>query len=148
MNIPSTAKEIKTAGQKIKNNKSPGNDNIKIELIKHEPYEVLEKIAEIYNNLVSTGDHPNEINHGILRALQKPGKAKGAPSNLGPIVLLSTLRKILAMCLMNRIGSRVDAVIPLSQAAYRLNISTTEQIFEIKLIIERAISSKNETNIT
>ena len=75
MNIPFTAKEIKTAVQKIKNNKSSGNDNIKIELIKHAPYEVLEKIAEIYNNLASTGDHPNEINHGILRALQKPGKS-------------------------------------------------------------------------
>ena len=54
---------------------------------------MLEKIAEIYNNLASTGDHPNEIDHGILRALQKPGKAKGPPSNLRPIVLLSTYTK-------------------------------------------------------
>ena len=51
------------------------------------------------------------------------------------------------MCLTNRIGSRVDAVIPPSQAAYRLNRSTTEQIFAIKLIIERTISSKKQKSL-
>ena len=89
--------------------------------------------------------HPNELTHGLLRVLQKPGKPKGPPSNLRPIILLSILRKILAICIMNIIGSRIDAEIPINQAAYRKNRSTTEHVFGTKLIIERTISSKNET---
>ena len=28
----------------------------------------------MYNNIAATGNHPNEITHGILRALQKSRK--------------------------------------------------------------------------
>ena len=99
-----------------------------------------EQIADIYNNIAVTRKHPNEITHGILRALQKPGKPKGPTSNLRPIILLSVLRKILAVCIMKRINSRLDSAIPISQAAYRKNRSTIERVFVTKLIIERTIS--------
>ena len=104
-----------------------------------------EKIAAIYNNIAATGKHPNEITHGILRALQKTGKPKGPTSNLRPIILLSVLKKILAVCIMKRINSRLDSAIPMSQAAYCKNRSTTEHIFATKLVVERTISSTNET---
>ena len=68
-------------------------DQINVELIKYSLEFVYEKIAAIYNNITATGKHPNEITHGILRALQKPGKAKGPTSNLRPIILLSVLEK-------------------------------------------------------
>ena len=61
----------------LKNNKSPGMDQINVELIKYSPEVVHEKIAAIYNNIATTGKHPNEITHGILRALQDTGKPKG-----------------------------------------------------------------------
>ena len=104
-----------------------------------------EKIAAIYKDIAATGKHPNEITHGILRALQKPGKPKGPTSNLRPIIILSALRKILAVCIMKRINSRLDSAIPMSQAAYRKNRSITEHVFATKLIIERTISSTDET---
>ena len=46
---------------------------------------------------------------------------------------------------MKRTGSRIDNEIPISQAAYRKDISTTEHVFGTKLVIERTITSKNET---
>ena len=52
-------------------------DQINVELIKYSPEVVHEKIAAIYNNITATRKHPNEITHGILRALQMPGKPKG-----------------------------------------------------------------------
>ena len=77
-----TSSEIRKAVWALKNNKIPGMDQISIELIKYSPEVVYEKIADIYKNIVSTRKHPNEIMHGILRALQKPGKTKGPTSNL------------------------------------------------------------------
>ena len=129
----------KSAVWTLKDNKSPGMDQINVELIKYSPEVVYEKIADIYNNIAATGKHPNEITHGILRALQKPGKPKGPTSNLRPIILLSVLRKILAVCIMKRINSRLDSAIPISQAAYRKNRSAIEHVFVTKLIIERTI---------
>ena len=136
-----TSSEIRKAIWTLKNNKIPGMDQINVELIKYSPEVVCEKIAATYNNIAATGKHPNKITHGILRALQKPGKPKGPTSNLRPIILLSVLRKILAVCAMKRINSRLDSAIPMSQAAYRKNRSTTEHVFATKLIIERTIST-------
>ena len=120
-------------------------DQINVELIKYLPEVVYEKILVIHNNIAATGKHPNEITHGILRALQKPGKPKGPTSNRQPIILLSILRKLLAVCIMKRINSRLDSAIPISQAAYRKNRLATEHAFATKLIIERTISSTDET---
>ena len=116
-------------------------DQINVVLIRYSPEAVYEKIADIHNNNAAKRKHPNEITHGILRALQKPEKPKGPTSNLRPIILLSVLRKILAVCIMKRINSRLGSAIPISQATYRKNMSTTEHVFVTKLIIERIISS-------
>ena len=88
---PFTSNEIKKAVSKMKMNKSPGCDEIPVELIMYAPDCVYQSIAEIFNQIASDGDCPKEINHGILVPLQKPGKPRGPASNLRPIILLSTL---------------------------------------------------------
>ena len=145
MTVPFTSDEIEKIVKKMKPNKSPGCDEVSVELIKYAPNEVHAHIAEIFNHLASEGDCPKEINHGILVPLQKPGKPRGPVSNLRPIILLSTLRKILAACIMHRIGNRLDQATPISQAAYRKNRSTTEHVFAAKLAIERTITAKSES---
>ena len=145
LNIYINQTEIETAVKTLKNNKSPGNDDIIVELIKYAPTEVHNIIASIYNDVACKGDCPKEITQGLICALQKSGKTKGPLQNLRPIILLSVLRKILAVCMITRIGERLDNEIPLSQAAYRKGRSTTEHVFSTKLMIERTITSKNET---
>ena len=76
-----TSSEIRKGVWTLKNNKSPRMDQIEVELIKYSSEIVYEKIADIYNNIAATGKHPDEIMHGILIALQKPGKQKGPTLN-------------------------------------------------------------------
>ena len=52
---------------------------------------------------------------------------------------------MLAVCMMKRIGEKIDGEIPPSQAAYRKGRSTTEHVFSTKLVIERTLTSMNET---
>ena len=145
MREPFTENEIKKAVSKLKANKSAGFDDISVELVKYAPNELHNQITTIFNKIASQGDCTIKINHGILVPIQKPGKAKGPPSNLRPITLLLTLRKILAVAIMIRIGERMDHEIPISQAAYRKERSTTEHVFAVKMIIERTLNAKNET---
>ena len=92
------------------------------------------------------GKNIDELNQGILIPIQKPGKKQGPCENLRPIILLSVLRKILTICLIERIGERVMRHIPPSQAAYQPGRSTTEQVFSYKLLAEKAIISEQYTS--
>ena len=108
-----------------------------------------EHIAELLNNIVKTGEYPKEIKIGYLVPLQKPGKKKGPPENLRPIILLSILRKILAICTIRRTNDRVRThIIPNTQAAYTEGRSATELVFAFKILAEKAItSSEYEINL-
>ena len=53
------------------------------------------------------------------------------------------IRMILAICLIRRIGTRIDKEIPTSQAAYRSGRGTTEQLLTIKLMAEKAANTPN-----
>ena len=63
-----TSSEIRKLVWTLKSNKSPGMDQINVDLIKYSPEVVYEKITAIYNDIAATGKHPNEITHGILRS--------------------------------------------------------------------------------
>jgi hypothetical protein len=141
MESPFTPEEIAKAVKSLKTGKSPGVDNIHTEQLKCSPTTALEDIAHILNKTAEFGVYPRILTHGLLIPLQKPGKKKGPPENLRPIILLSILRKITAICLINRIGEKIDNSIPLTQAAYRSGRSTTEQVFSLKIMAEKAITS-------
>ena len=128
----------------LKNNKSSGCDNIRSEHLKYAPIEIHTEIAELLNSTAENGEYPKEIKIGHLTPLPKPGKPKGPVENLRPNVLLSILRKILAICVIRRIDERVRKfIIPNTQAAYTKGRSTTELIFAFKLLAEKAVTSSN-----
>ena len=145
MRKPFTRDEISQAIKKLRNNRSSGLDNVTAELLKYGPEILSDEIALIYNCLAETGDCPLEITQGLLCALQKPGKTKGPLDHLRPIILLSMLRKVLAICLKDRTIDRIDSKIPPSQAAYRSGRSTTEHVFAVKVLCEKAMSSRDFT---
>ena len=106
---------------------------MKLNLLNMQPAEIHKEIASIFNKLSET-------------PLPKPRKPKGPPENLRPIILLSVLRKILTICILDRIWNRLKQKIPSKQAAYQPGRGTTEQVHAIKLLAEKAIIS-NDYNI-
>ena len=72
---------------KMKPNKSPGYDEIPVELIKCAPETIYEQLVGIYNTMTETGDTPREIAYGILKPLQNPNKMKSPPSTDYPPLL-------------------------------------------------------------
>ena len=65
-----TADEIQKVIAKMKPSKSPGCDEILVELIKYPPENIHQQIAEMYNIMTETGDTPGEI-HTEFRNLFK-----------------------------------------------------------------------------
>ena len=143
MVTPFAADEIAKAAKKLKNGKTPGPDNVELELIKYAPIELHKEIATIFNKVAETGEPVTELVPGLLRPLQKPGKAKSPPENIRPIILLSVLRKVLTICLIDRTWDHLKQHIPPDQAAYQPGRGTTEQVFAIKILAEKAIISQD-----
>ena len=135
--------EVKSAVNKLKNNKSPGCDQINAELIKNSPEIVFEHIAQILNEIAETGNKPLELSLGQLIPLPKPGKPKGPVKNLRPVILLSILRKILAIVVVNRTFKTIRKEINISQAAYSPGRSTTELVYTFRALIEQAVCAED-----
>ena len=143
MKVPFNTEEIRKAAKSLKNGKSPGIDNLNAELIKYGPEEVYKRIAEIFNEVAESGVCPNEIKEGVLIPIPKPGKKVGPPGHLRPIILLSILRKILAICMLRRCLKKFLEKVPSTQAAYQQGRSTTELVFSFKVLAEKAIMSED-----
>ena len=136
------AAEIESAAKKLKNNKADSREEVSAELIKSGCRELYKQIASLLNATSETGDYPEEIRRGILTPLAKPPK-KHERVNVRPIILLSVLRKMITITLIDRCWERMKNHIYLSQAAYQIGRSTTEQVFTIKILAEKAITSEN-----
>ena len=141
MSEPFTWKEIYEASLKLNNNKSPDNNGLQAEHIKYAPKCVHQDIANLLSEVAETGTYPIELKHGLIIPIQKLGKQKGKAENIRPVILLSILRKLLASCFIKRISDKIDSMIPLSQAAYRRGRSTTEHVFAMKILCEKAMTS-------
>ena len=100
------AEEIDTAAKKLKNNKAADRDEVKAELIKYGCRELYKQIASLLSITSETGDYPEEIRRGILTPLAKPPK-KDERVNVRPIILLSILRKILTITLIDQCWERI-----------------------------------------
>ena len=114
---PFTITEIENAIKSLKNNKSRGCNILRAE---HEyaPKEIKE---ELLNIIDETGEYPKEIKLGQLTPLQKPGNPKGPAENLRAVILLSTLRKLLAICLIKRISNVVGILIETASKSCRIS---------------------------
>ena len=132
------------AVKKLKNGKSSGIDEMHAELLKYAPKEVHQTMADILNSSVETEDSLSLLKVGILNPLQKPPK-KGMERkiNVRPITLLPCIRKVFAICVIERTWQRLKGHIPKDQAAYQTGRSTTEQVFALKILAEKAITSQN-----
>ena len=139
---PFTDVEIRQVVSRLKNNKNTGIDDINAEMIRYIPKIVYQQITDIFNEMAKTGNIPDEVIEGVLIPLPKPGKPQGPPATLRPIILLPILKKILPICMIKRIQEKIENRIPLSQAAYRTDISKTEHVFTCKILAEKAITSE------
>ena len=123
-----TAEEIKTVTQSMSINKSPGKDQIPVELIKYAPKSLIEKYAVALNNIFIE-HNDTDTGTGILAPVPKPNKVKGPVKNLRPVTILQTDRKILSKITVKRIENVLNDYLSVSQSAYGKYRSTTDIVW-------------------
>ena len=129
--------EVAEAIQKLKPNKSPGEDNIPAELIKSAGADLWHRLHRIITRVWDEEKVPDEWLMGLMIPIFKKG-VRVECKNYRGICLLNTSYKILAEILFCRLDVYAEENIGEYQGGFRYGRSTTDQIFTIRQIMEKA----------
>ena len=128
--------EVRWALKQISNGKSPGCDDVPIELIK----EGKEKSINLYHTIIlkiwRTCSWPTAWKRSVYIPLPKKGDLKLC-SNYRTIALISHASKILLKIIQKRLEKKLDEEINIVQAGFRPNRGTRDHIFNLRNILEK-----------
>ena len=128
--------EVVNAIHHLKNNKSPGPDEVPAELIKHADELGAVVIQRLCNKIWKTKTWPVEWKNSAFLTLPKKGDVSECKNNR-TIALISHLSKILLHILNERLRPILDRELPAEQAGFRRGRGTRDQIANIRHILEK-----------
>lgn len=131
-----TIEEVSQAIKQLKNNKASGPDNIAAELLKHGGPELAKALHQIVVKIWRDEQLPAELLEGAIVAIHKKGD-KLQCENYRGVCLLNAAYKVLARVLYTRLQPHAETVIGEYQCGFRRNRSTNDQIFNLRLILQR-----------
>jgi hypothetical protein len=120
----------------LKRYKSPGIYQIPAELIQAGGNTLRSEIHKLINCIWNKEELPEQWKECIIVPIYKKGD-KMYYSNYQGISLLSTSYKTLSNIFLSRLTPYVEEIIGDHQCGFRLNRSTTDQIFCIRQILEK-----------
>ena len=138
--------EVTDATTRLSNGRAAGIDGTPGELYKYGGAHLHTHIAATFNSIFTTHQTVQALGQGILITINKPGKPH-IINNTRPLTLLTSLRKILSLILLNRIYPKVDKYISISQSAYRKNRSTADLLWAYRFYMATTQKYKDEFNI-
>ena len=135
---PFTPHELDAVLEVLKNNKAPGPDGCRSELIKWLSGINRLYLLELFNDIHINGIYPECFTLANIAALYKKGDATQM-KNYRPIALLQVFYKILARLVRNRFQCAYDSWIQNSQFGFRAKKSTSQAIF---------VAERQQSNMT
>ena len=134
--FPILKEEVEAAIKSLKSGKSAGIDNIPAELIKHGGEAVTDVLTRICNKIWQTGEWPTPWTQSLIITLPKKGNLQNC-QNYRTISLISHASKVMLKVILNRLKPLAEEIIAEEQAGFRTNRSTTEQIFNLRVLCEK-----------
>lgn len=146
LNGPITPDEILRAVKSLKNNKSPGLDNVLNEHLKSTVTLMCPLYVKLFNVILDTGIVPECWTLGNIRPIFKNKGDPKNPENYRPITLLSNFGKLFTAVINNRLNRYAEKndLIGGEQAGFRKQFSTTDNLFILRSLIDITQSSKKK----
>ena len=120
----------------LKKGKAAGVDNIPAELIQAGGEATIDALTIICNKIWQSGEWPTTWTQSLIITLPKKGNLQEC-QNYRTISLISHPSKVLLKIILNRLKPQAEQIIAEEQAGFRAGRSTTEQIFNLRLICEK-----------
>jgi hypothetical protein len=121
----------------LKNHKAPGKDQIRAEFFKKGGETLWRRIHHLVKLIWTQHKMPEEWIIGIIQLIHKKGD-KLECSTYRAITLLNVTYKVLSGILYNRLAEYVEEILGDYQCRFQANCSTTDHIFTIRQIQDKA----------
>ena len=140
-----TMQELDQAIKKLKNNKSPGSDNIINEFLMNNTLLFKTALLCIFNVILSTGYFPSSWTLGLIVPIHKNGDVSKTENYRG-ISLISCISKLFTNMINIRLNkwSENNSVYDNFQFGFREKRSTVDAIFLLQSIVEYFLSMKKQ----
>jgi hypothetical protein len=138
-----TTDEIRTAINRLNNNKAPDLWGLRAEHLKLAAEEIIPIIVPVFNQIIHSGKIPEIFKKGYLTPVLKKGKPKEDPNGYRGIVVCSVLGKILEISLVSRLAIYFDQV----QSQLQCGFTEKTSYLNAALITQEAINDSLENNI-
>ena len=133
---PILREEVEAALKLLKKGKSAGVDNIPSELVQAGGEAMIDMLLIICNKIWQTGEWPTPWTQSLIITLPKKGNLQLC-QNYRTISLISHPSKVMLRILLNRLKPQAEVIIKEDQAGFRAGRSTTEQIFNLRILCEK-----------
>ena len=143
---PPSRIEVVNQLNRLKNNKTPGEDGIQGEILKNLDEVAINKIHDIIENLWSEEQLPKDWGTALICPIFKKGDPQKC-SNYRGIALLDTAYNVLSYCLLDRVVPKAENIIGDYQGGFRTNRSTTDQMFILRQIIQKHLEFDKEVHV-
>ena len=130
--------ELKTIIKNMKNNKAPGPDGLPSETYKWLSEENLQTLINLFNNILQTGQIPQEWNMATVVEIYKGKGNRTDPEMYRPISLLSTAYKLSAGIMQTRLEAALDDKLRSTQHGFLKNKSTSQPTHIVCRLQERS----------
>jgi hypothetical protein len=135
---PPSLVEVREAIRQMKSRKAPGNDDVTADLIKAGGLPIVIWLHDIFVDVWKSEEMVEDWTRAILIRLYKNKGDKKICDNYRGISLLVVASKIFSRVILNRIQILLDNKLLEEQAGFRSNRSTVDQIFTLKLVMEKS----------
>ena len=127
----------------MKKGKSAGIDNIPGELVQAGGESMIDALHTICQKIWQTGDWPTKWTQSLVITLPKKGNLQQC-NNYRTISLICHPSKVMLRIILNRLKPQAEAIIAEEQAGFRPGRSTTEQIFNLRILCERYLQHQQD----
>ena len=127
--------EVEAAVKALKTGKSAGVDNIPAELVQAGEA-MIDILVTVCNKIWKTGEWPTTWTQSLVITLPKKGNLQLC-QNYRTISLISHPSKVMLKIILNRLQQQAEEIIAEEQTGFRAGRSTTEQIFNLRILGEK-----------
>ena len=142
-NHPILRVEVEAAVKSLNRRKSAGVDNIPAELLQQGGEAMVNALLIICNKIWRTGEWPTLWTQSLVITLPKNGNLQLC-QNYRTISLISHSSKVLLKIILNRLKPEAEKIIAEEQAGFRPGHSTTEKIFNLRILCERYLQDQQD----
>ena len=130
--------EVKSEIQKLKNNKTSGNDSIANEMIRASSDVILPTLCNLFNTILNREYFPKMWSVGFIVPIYKSDGCDN-PSNYRGITITSCVGKLFTSVINQRIIKFVEKqrIVSHHQVGFRKSYQTADHIFIVKTLINK-----------